>query len=72
MNRIMELHAAATNLILLAQAELQTIAHISQGEGDQYDKDMLIKEHKIKMQKLVRSYLRTIRTIEQIIKGEII
>ena len=68
----MELHAAATNLILLAQAELQTIAQISQSEGDQYDKDMLIKEHKIKMQKLVRSYLRTIRTIEQIIQGEII
>ncbi len=57
MNRIMELHTAATNLIVLAQAEERTIAQISQGEGDQYDKDILLYQSQHLMEN-VTDYLK--------------
>lgn len=72
MNRIIELHAASAELLTQAQAELKAIAEISRTEGDQYEKDIMIKEHKIKMQKVMRSYYRTITAIQQIIQGEIL
>jgi hypothetical protein len=72
MNRIIELHTTASNLILIAQAELRTIAQISQSEQDSYEKMIHIKEHQRTLQKYMRSYLRTIREIERIIQGEVI